>query len=164
MSRLKEVVKVGVLFAGLYFPTTAFIDRFTISLPTTDSQCLKATLYLIDKKDKNIKQGDLVAFKFNKEDSIFEKGRNFIKITGALPGDTVQYTPYEIKVNDSQLDIINMLHVINFLNLEQKDFYKKYEIEKDELFVVGETMYSYDSRFWGTVNKSDVIGKAYAIF
>ncbi|WP_449357414.1 S26 family signal peptidase [Alishewanella longhuensis] len=32
-----------------------------------------------------------------------------------------------------------------------------------EFFMMGETITSYDSRYWGTVKQEDIIGKAYAI-
>ncbi|RXY26505.1 signal peptidase I, partial [Klebsiella pneumoniae] len=52
---------------------------------------------------------------------------------------------------------------------------KKYHIEPQilnreitvpagHIFVVGQTDYSWDSRFWGTIPETTITGKAYAIF
>ena len=37
-------------------------------------------------------------------------------------------------------------------------------IEKDEFFALGTTIDSYDSRYWGTVNETQIVGRLYPIF
>lgn len=163
-ERKKAAAIVLVLFPCLYFVADLFISRFTLSIPSADSQCLEAKMFLVDKSDKNIKRGDLVAFKFEKDDQYFKKGMSFIKIAAGLDKNRIEYTPHSITVNDSELNIKGMSHVINFLNLDPTHYNKKITVKENEIFVVGETIYSYDSRFWGPINKDSIIGKAYAIF
>ncbi|EBI7413665.1 signal peptidase I, partial [Salmonella enterica] len=41
---------------------------------------------------------------------------------------------------------------------------KELIIPEGEVFLIGQTDHSWDSRFWGTVKLNSVIGKTYAIF
>lgn len=163
-ERKKAAAIVLLLFPCLYFVADLFISRFTLSIPSSDSQCLEAKMFLVDKSDKNIKRGDLVAFKFEKEDQYFEKGMSFIKIAAGLENDHIEFTPEAIKVNNAKLTIKGMNHVINALELDSANYNQKIRVKQNEIFVVGETIYSYDSRYWGSINKDSIIGKAYAIF
>jgi|TARA_B100001059_G_C17838853_1_gene590396 signal peptidase I len=121
-------------------------------------------MFIVDNRDKDIKRGDLVAFKFNKEDKNFDKGLNFIKIAAGVPGDEIKFSPNEMLVNRVESKIAGMTHAINFLQLNPKEYERQITLNENEFFMVGETIYSYDSRFWGPINEEDILGKAYAIF
>ena len=84
--KLKSTVIVCLTLLGLYWLAELFFARFTFSFPTFQEQCLYAHMFIVDNRDKDIKRGDLVAFKFNKEDKNFDKGLNFIKIAAGCSG------------------------------------------------------------------------------
>ncbi len=162
--KLKSTIIVCLTLVGLYGLAELFFARFTFSFPTFQDQCLYARMFIVDKRDKDIKRGDLVAFKFNKEDKNFDKGLSFIKIAAGVPGDEIKYSPNEMYVNRVESEIAGMTHAINFLQLNPKEYERQITLNENEFFMVGETIYSYDSRFWGPINEEDILGKAYAIF
>lgn len=161
---IKRLATVSVLFGLCYLAVAAFITRFTISIPNVQSQCLETSMFIVDKRDKAIKPGDLVAFTFDKDDPHFEKGMSFIKIVAAKGGDSVSISQDELTVNGQKIGIAGMRHVVNFLELNPSDYEHDVVVADNELFVVGETIYSYDSRYWGAIDTSTILGKAYAIF
>ena len=161
---LRRILIVATLLGVSSLLVLSFIQRFTISIPNVQSQCLETSMFIIDKRDKDILPGDLVAFTFNKDDPHFDKGMSFIKIAAAEGGDLVSVSQDELKVNGQKVGIAGMRHVINFLELDPSDYELNVVVADNELFVVGETIYSYDSRYWGAIDKSTILGKAYAIF
>lgn len=163
-SLLKRTLIVAILLGVSSLLVLSFIQRFTISIPNIQSQCLETTMFIVDKHDIDIQPGDLVAFTFNKDDPHFDKGMSFIKIVAAKSGDSVSVSQDELKVNGQKVGIAGMRHVVNFLELNPSDYEYDVVIEENELFVVGETIYSYDSRYWGAIDTSTILGKAYAIF
>ncbi|WP_288987601.1 signal peptidase I [uncultured Pseudoalteromonas sp.] len=163
-ASIKRTLAVILIFAVITPIVMLFISRFTLSLPSAESQCLETTMFIVDKWDKNVQQGDLVAFKFEKDDPYFDKGLSFIKLVAAKAGDTVDVTPQKLLVNNTEFNIAGMTHVINFLELNPNEYITQSTLNENELYVVGETIYSYDSRFWGAIDQSNIIGKAYAIF
>lgn len=161
---IKRTLPVIFIYAVVTPIVMLFISRFTLSLPSLDNQCLETTMFIVDKWDKDVQQGDLVAFKFQKDDPHFDKGLSFIKLVAAKAGDTVTVTPQKLLVNNNEFQIAGMTHVINFLELNPNEYITQSTLNKNEVYVVGETIYSYDSRFWGAIDKTNIIGKAYAIF
>ena len=65
---------------------------------------------------------------------------------------------------------LSLRHIITALNLadnsigEIEDYTKVIQLENDEVFMIGETINSFDGRFWGPLKKEQIKGTAYAIF
>ena len=116
---------------------------------------------LIVLRTKNVKVGDLIVFRF-KGSEIAPKGLRFIKRVVCGPGDFLEVKNDEFFCNGKFLG--------KALEYTCKD-HKKIDnfqfsgiIPKDKFFVMGETLCSYDSRYWGFVDKKSVEGKAILSF
>lgn len=127
--------------------------------------------------------GDVIVFKWPEKPT-----ENYIKRVVALPGDTVEIKNKVIYVNDisiesesvdtklNPIDLDEEFKTFNlkFLNtknpkytyvIDEDNYYKKdfakTKIEKDHYFVMGDNRdYSLDSRYWGTVHRRFIKGKA----
>jgi type IV secretory pathway protease TraF len=148
---------------------TYFAGRYTIGFNQAPENCLKTSLFIIDHHDRNVKAGDLVAFSMNNENHFFPQGMQWVKRIAAEPNSTVSVSRYEVNINNERtipLDMSGVMFTIGktFPETRYEDYVGVRYTGDDEWFLVGETIYSYDSRFWGNVKTQDIIGKAYAIW
>ena len=72
----------------------------------------------------------------------------------ALPGESIKITDDEVIINNNTLKTPN-----NIIYLEQGP-YSNYTLGTDEYFLLGDnSKYALDSRYYGSVSRSDIIGK-----
>ncbi|GGP74101.1 hypothetical protein GCM10009347_42850 [Shewanella algicola] len=57
----------------------------------------------------------------------------------------------------------NVRQLLMKVDVSEQEISKELYLKEDQYFVIGETPLSYDSRFWGTIKRSDMIGDAYAM-
>jgi conjugal transfer pilin signal peptidase TrbI len=137
-------------------------SRFTIAVPTQEYSCLFASYFLVDKEDINIKRDHLVAFNLPKNTPYFLKGSRWIKKLVGMPGDHIVVNVDEVVVNGKAYKN-NMRQLLMKIDVNEADISKEFYLADDQYFLIGETPLSYDSRFWGAIQKSDMIGDAYAM-
>lgn len=141
-----------------------FCMRYTFAYNKSISDCLNTKFFLVDSWDKNVKRGDLAVFRMEKENRYFKKGLKWIKLVGAQGGDTVKVTYDDMTVNNDIRYKINLWYTLSKLKMDISEVTPELTLKPDELFMIGETQTSYDSRYWGPIQKQDIIGRAYAIF
>jgi hypothetical protein len=142
-----------------------FSLRFTLSFDVfKGSSCLNATALLVDTWDKDISRNELIGFHFPVEgDKTFKKGLPFLKIARGVPGDIIDVTPTITKTMDRTIKL-DLTRVANKLNIDLKTISRRVTLGDGQYFAMGETINSYDSRFWGKINEENIIGKGYVIF
>ncbi|ALU46120.1 S26 family signal peptidase [Pseudoalteromonas rubra] len=150
---------IGYLFA-----------RYIIAYPAGQSECLHARVFLVDTWDTQIREGELAYFVMDVENPFFPTGLRWVKKVAALPGSQVSVTPGQVAVNTTTRYAIDMRPMLNALAGTDQDmgtesaYTRDFVLQEDEVFMLGETINSYDSRFWGPLKVQQIKGKAYAIF
>ena len=109
------------------------------------------------------KRGDIIVFRYP-----VEPDKDFIKRVIGIPGDIIQIKNKKIFVNDQplphDLGVYSDPHVISG-QINPRDNFGPVTVPKDKYFVMGDNRdNSYDSRFWGFVDESDIKGKALIIY
>ena len=140
-----------------------FSSRYVIAYNKAISDCLYSRAFLIDTWDKTVNEGELIAFEMNVANEFYGPGMVWVKRVAADGGQTVKVTPDSVDSTKSHYDL-SARYVLRKLHKTQDELQKKWELAEDELFMIGETLTSYDSRFWGPINRTDVKGRAYALF
>ena len=114
--------------------------------------------YIVRGKDPQI--GDIIVFRYPKDPSL-----DFIKRIVGVPGDTLEMKNKELYRNGLKVEEPFTRHTQPLIMTPQRDNWGPITIPADEYFVMGDNRdESLDSRFWGTVPRTAIHGKAWIIY
>jgi conjugal transfer pilin signal peptidase TrbI len=153
---LPLLLVILVLFA--YFAT-----RYSIAFNVAISDCLNSRIFLIDTWDKRIHENQLIAFQMNVETPYYDTGKVWVKKVAAYGPKTVNVTPDDVQTNEFTFDL-SAHYVLGKIGQTPDQLISQWELKESEIFLIGETLTSLDSRFWGPIQDKDTVGRAYAIF
>lgn len=175
---IQEVVSVVALSLAIVVPIRVFIAQpFVVSGESMYQTFNDGNYLIVDElsyKFSTPQRGDVIVFKvppkglelsnYNKDRTIY-----FIKRIIGLPGETVEVKGDEVKIyNTSNQDGFVLEEPYAFLDkispnsMVFSNIEKTIELGKDEYFVMGDNRYnSSDSRFWGTLPRKNIKGKAF---
>jgi signal peptidase I len=119
-------------------------------IPFTDT----VVMPLEDPKD-----GDIIVFEYPEDPS-----KDFIKRIIGAPGDVVEMRDKVVYRNGKKLDEPYVKHT-SPVTQGRRDNFGPITVPPDKYFVMGDNRdESYDSRFWGFVDKKKIRGKAWIIY
>ena len=158
------------LFQAFKIPSGSMLDTLLIGdhllvnkfiygtgIPGSDDKYLKI---------RDPERGDVIVFEFPGDEgkSFFEK-RDFIKRVIGLPGDVIEVKAKQVFVNGQPISFPQEQHKDHEMIpavASPRDFSGPVKVPADSYFVMGDNRdYSFDSRFWGYVNKSKIKGLAF---
>lgn len=157
------IAKAAIVTLVLIAVGYSFSHRFSIGMDTQLVKCIPGyTFYLIDKKDKSLGKDNIYAFKAQGLSPFYEDGTQMVKFLRGMPGDEVEVTESgTITINGNYVGY--GLEHAKALNKQASDFAGK-AIIKAGYWFMGTDYRSFDSRYWGTVENEQVIGRAYPLF
>jgi len=122
---------------------------------------------------KEPKPGDVIIFKYpgNPKINRKDKGPNYIKRCIAIEGQTVKIENKQVFVDGKLVALPEFgqfadSRILPFYNNQQgrRDNLPEFTVPKGKLFMMGDNRdNSSDSRFWGFLDRDDVLGKAMMI-
>ncbi len=112
---------------------------------------------------EKIKKGDYVGFKFLAVPGDPRYGWLFVKRATCMPGE---YVVYSIEDNTFYCNGTAVAKPKPYSKTGQRLYPFTYAgvVPEGKLFVTGETYHSYDSRYWGFIDKDWIVGKVYKLF
>lgn len=133
------------LFEGDYMLVNKFI--YGIRVPFTD-------LRLPSLRDPE--RGDVIVFKYPEDRSL-----DYIKRVIGVPGDEIRIKDKQVYINGTLYKDSHEVHKDTKF-LPERDNFGPVRVPADSYFVMGDNRdSSYDSRYWGFVSKTDLVGKAF---
>ena len=148
---------VPTLLIGDHLLVNKFLLGTPVDVPFTDIH-----LFMMPGLRKP-QHGDVIVFKYPEDPT-----RDFIKRVIGVEGDVVESKNKILYVNGSKRVEPYVQHVDNSLkpaDIDKRDNFGPVKVPKDSVFVMGDNRdQSYDSRFWGFVNASQIKGKAIIIY
>jgi|WetSurMetagenome_2_1015567.scaffolds.fasta_scaffold102799_4 signal peptidase I len=136
------------LLVGDYLFVNKFI--YGIRVPLTDFR-------LPGVRDPE--QGDVLVFKYPED-----RSKDYIKRVIGLPGDEIQIRDKQVYVNGIPYNNPHEIHKDSLIlpgGSNARDNFGPIRVPTDSYFVMGDNRdNSNDSRFWGFVPESDLVGKA----
>ena len=171
---IKALSLCFVMFAGVEW----FKANYRIGLDFQHEKCLPGySLFLVEltKTNLDLQKNEVYAFRSQGLSPIFEDGTLMAKRFMAGPGDQVAVTVETRMVNGEKTyvgfaDILVNDEVIRQglvyaerLNKDPEQFAGATILGQDEYWFLGDSPWSFDSRYWGPVRKSQVVGRAIPI-
>ena len=108
---------------------------------------------------RNPKRGDVIVFKYPVDSS-----KDFIKRVIGVPGDEIKIIDKQVYIDGIPYGNPHAIHRDDRIipaGSVVRDNFGPVRVPEDSYFVMGDNRdNSHDSRFWGFVNKSDLVGKA----
>jgi len=112
---------------------------------------------------RNPQRGDIIVFKYPEDPK-----RDFIKRVIAVAGDTVESRDKVVYVNGRELVEPYVQHVdpeVRPKGVDLRDSFGPVRVPPDSVFVMGDNRdQSYDSRYWGFVDRKQIKGNAVVIY
>lgn len=128
--------------------------------------CLPYKAMLLHQiKPATIQRGDFITFQ-PQQNRMTERfnGQYVTKMVGGIPGDTIKVAGGVLYINDrnfGQLDIADK--AAKALHVDVSKFERAEVVPAGYIFMVGTLPRSFDSRYWGFLPISEVVGTAYPI-
>lgn len=155
------IIQAFKIPSGSMIPTLLIGDHILVNkfiygtkIPLTDKKILVW---------RSPEKGDIIVFKYPEN-----REKDFIKRVVATGGDVIEEKDKVIYVNGKALIEPYTQHFdrsIRFGGMDPRDNFGPVAVPKDKLFVMGDNRdQSYDSRYWGFVDRKDIRGKALIIY
>jgi signal peptidase I len=105
-------------------------------------------------------RGDVIVFDFPEDPS-----KDFIKRVIAVPGDVIEIREKKVFLNGEELQESYIQHVDASASVPRRDNFGPVMVPENKYFVMGDNRdESYDSRFWGFVERNTIAGKALILY
>lgn len=112
---------------------------------------------------KNPVRGDVVVFRFPKDRKI-----DYIKRVVAVAGDKVEIVDKHLMINDAEVVDLQAHFATSDVikaSASPRDNFGPVTVPEGKIFVMGDNRdNSYDSRFWGFVDLTDIRGRAFILY
>lgn len=142
-------LKLFLLVSFIFLIRTFFFTSSVIWGDSMRNSLNSGDIVIVNKLHNTITREDIIVFAFPEE----KKKHVLIKRVIGIPGD-------EIEIKEGVLFVNGIKHSQAPDEVSMKD--KKYTIPKDKYFVLGDNREnSFDSVFFGYVDKEDIIGKVF---
>jgi signal peptidase I len=105
-------------------------------------------------------RGDVIVFDFPEDPS-----KDFIKRVIGVPGDVVEIREKKLFLNGVEQQETYIQHVDTSTSVPRRDNFGPVMVPENKYFVLGDNRdESYDSRFWGFVERNTIAGKALILY
>lgn len=167
VSYLPKLLALSLLMIGLAF---WLFQNYRIGIDSQTDRCIpEYRVYLIDLNDSKLIKGNIYAFKSKGVEPIFRDGTTMVKFLSAKENDFVEVSEkFNVLVNNEV--VASGLPLLNKISNDAKDFnfankfIGKKILGKGEMWFLGKSFTSFDSRYWGVVKNEQIIGRAHPLF
>lgn len=173
-SSLIKITKAelpGFLIKGLsivlllYVAGHYFAKNYSIGIDKQKDPCIPGNrVYLVEKKSALDIERDKIYLFISKDLSPFyHQGTKMLKYARALPGDQVRITEHDdVYINNRY--IASGLPVADTMKIDKQKFRGSQIVKDNEYWFMGTSPRSFDSRYWGSVKRNEIVSRAYPLF
>ncbi len=155
---LLDALEVAIITTLIFLLARVFVQNYQVDGPSMTPTLLNSQYILVNKADYYLhtpQRGDVIVFRYPRDPS-----RDFVKRVIGIPGDTVRITNSGIvSVDGVRLSEPYTNDLTNYYGPES------WTLKTGQYFVLGDNRGdSSDSRDWGPVPRTDIIGKAEFVY
>ena len=155
---LLDALEVAIITTLIFLLARVFVQNYQVDGPSMTPTLLNSQYILVNKADYYLhtpQRGDVIVFRYPRDPS-----RDFVKRVIGIPGDTVRITNSGIvSVDGVRLSEPYTNDLTNYYGPES------WTLTTGQYFVLGDNRGdSSDSRDWGPVPRTDIIGKAEFVY
>lgn len=159
MFAIKATV-VGVLAA---FVSIYLTGRFGLLVDAQVERSLPGVrVFLIDRHRTEVRQGGIYAFPSKGLEPWIKDGQLVVKIADGVPGDRIEVSDAGVWINGSE--VVSGLILAKTLNRDVGTFVRTEIVQPGHAFMLGRARNSFDSRYWGAIEQSRIVGTVYVLF
>ena len=142
----------GIIITYIYYPK----QPYRIGFIDTPSIFERIVVYkLINPEKAGIQKGKIYVFPLEKNTKYYKKGTMFIKYAECLPGNTLNVKGLKYYCNGKYFATAQKT---DSKGIPVKHFVYNGVIPKGKVFMYAPHPRSYDSRYWGFLDESDIKG------
>lgn len=155
-----EVAKVVMVALVIIIPIRIFVFQpFQVNGSSMDPSFLDRDYLIVDEityRFREPERGEVIVFRFPRDRSQF-----FIKRIIGLPGETIRVEGNEISITNGEEMILDESSYLINEGMINASISQEVVLGDDEYYVLGDNRdASSDSRSWGPIQRSDIIGTA----
>lgn len=159
MFWVKALALSSVMATAVYAAGT----RWSIAIDAQENLCLPPyRIWLIDKKQTTPIQGEIFAFTSRGLAPVFADGTTIVKVLEGMPGEQVSVKEDRTTINGRT--VATGLQVAQDFGIDPSRYVREGTIPDNGYWFFGRTADSFDSRYWGSVQENQIVGKAYPIW
>jgi len=142
----------------------AFASRFSIAIDPQLVRCIPGyTIYLVDRRNTELVRGNLYMFFSKNLSPIYEEGTRMLKYLRALPGDEIEIRSNDQIFINGNASEWGLSLAAKKLGRSASDYHGKLTLVDNQYWFLGTSTGSFDSRYWGSVKRENIIGRAYPL-
>lgn len=158
-SHLWKMVAIAVaLLLGMQY----LAARFIVGHDPQGQRSLKETLYVVDRHAEEFARGEYAAFRAGRLHPEADPDRIFVKRIEAVAGDRVRVADGEVFVRGQRMGSVE--RGAEVFGAEPGTYARDLTLAADQYWMMGSNDRSFDSRYFGPVADSHLVGKVYPIY
>lgn len=155
---------LATVVVGIFLIQSHLKARYQLAFDgQTYERCLPFWIFGVEREEIKgaIKVNELIRFvpERDRGQKIVE-GSSITKLVLAKEGDRIKIEQDKLYINNR---FFSKLHLIKALKAKEGDFDTEYTIPKGKFFVGGTSPGSFDSRYWGLVDRKEIKGRVHAL-
>lgn len=164
LTRKRFLINTGMALAAFLAVASPTVERYSIAVDSSDIRCIEDySVFIVDEFNQTLERGEIYAFHAEGLEPFFADGQPLAKYLVGLPGDTVEITEAQQVIINGEI-IANTLQAAHRLEMSPEDFVGTATLGSNEYWFMGDTVESFDSRYWGSVSRHQVVGRAHGLF
>ncbi|MDU7586732.1 MAG: S26 family signal peptidase [Acidovorax sp.] len=157
-------LKAGALLLVMLAVGVYVASRYRIGVDPQTEKCLPGyTFFLVDTWDQELARDKVYSFRARGMQPFFRDGTRMVKILRGMPGDAVEIDK-ELAVRVNGREVGRGLPLAGQIGAKAAQLQGSATLAEGRYWFMGENPVSFDSRYWGTVQKEQIIGRAYPLF
>ena len=141
---------------------TLLLGRFQVAMDVQLRQCLPGhRVFLIDRVRHEVRRGEIVVFVADGREPLEPRGAELAKVVVGLPGDRVRVTVRTTEVNGVVVGYGLLL--AGKMGVDAEALQRELTVPPGHVWVMGATVDSYDSRYYGEVPLYAMRGVAFGV-